>query len=73
VPDRIDTTNVRRLTMHCRQCQHKVGERVGPWAHFGEVKINKRVQVHCANCGHHWYENTSRAGYDGDVPRTSES
>ena len=26
MPDRIDTTNVRRLTMHCRRCRRQIGE-----------------------------------------------
>lgn len=67
---RIDTTNVRRLTAHCRKCQHVIGEFRGNSLVVGGVRIFKRVQVHCVNCGHYWYENAGGC-YDGDVPRTS--
>ena len=70
MPDRIDTSRVRRLTMHCRRCQHKIGERAGGVAIFGEVYVRKRVEVSRRRCGHRWYENDSRTGYVGDV-RTS--
>lgn len=72
MPDRIDTTDVRRLTAHCRRCRHRIGEfRSGALRlDAAAVRVKLPAKLHCERCGHTWWESRG-GGYDGDVPRTS--
>jgi hypothetical protein len=48
---RIDTANVRRLTLHCRRCQSEVCEWLGPRAiRAGGMVIRQRISDDRACC-----------------------
>jgi hypothetical protein len=52
---RIDTANVRRLTLHCRRCNNEFGEFLAPnKIRLGGMVIRQRIAGYCVVCQRRW-------------------